>query len=286
VVTEVAADHLPRSEQIPPIGARNVDRRLHDVLEASACGAQGDPKVCHHLLGLAGNVSDCHRLARLAEGARSGREDEPRAVTGNCGIGIRSARRESRGAYEFHLRLIRQSASLSQATPTVASSLTRGGREPDALLQAAVIRQYKRSESPAPAHRIAGCVLVEAELLCSQGQERTELRRRTERVCERLAAGKRDRSPEPTVDLRDDPGTVRLHSSGELRQLVERNVVVGCSEAQPDHCAGVQARRPRVAFLVHRRPQQLSRPNAIQTANAITDLGCSSDVDKGNSSYC
>jgi hypothetical protein len=151
-----------------------------------------------------------------------------------------------------------------------------------------VIRENRgRSESPATqTRRIARYVLVEVELPCPQGEERTDLRRRTEGIRERLAAGKRKRSPESTVDLRDDPRTARLGSSGKLRQLLESSAVARDGKPQPDHGAGIQARGPRTASLVHRRPEQLSRPNAAHTTTAVTNLGCSSCVDKGNSSYC
>jgi hypothetical protein len=77
VVTEVAADDLPCSEQIGLVVARNLDGCFDHVLEASVGSVQGDPKVCHHLLGLPRNVCYRHSLAGFVERARSGREDEP-----------------------------------------------------------------------------------------------------------------------------------------------------------------------------------------------------------------
>jgi hypothetical protein len=93
---------------------------------------------------------------------------------------------------------------------------------------------------------------LRAHLSCSQGEERTELRRRTERIYERLTASERKRGPELIVDLRDDPRTLRFHPPGKLRQLLECSLVASRSEPQRDHRTFIQARWPRPTRDVHR----------------------------------
>src|SRR5262249_2220422 len=80
---------------------------------------------------------------------------------------------------------------------------------------------------PKSALGAAWLAFVAAELLRTQGQERTELRRRSEGICERLTAGERKRSPELSVDLRDDPGAA----------FVRPESTASCSSAAPSVAA-------------------------------------------------
>jgi hypothetical protein len=173
-----------------------------------------------------------------------------------------------------------------------------------------VIRQSRcRPESaPTSVRGAAGGPVRPGQLLRSQREECTKLRCRKERIGKRLTAPERMRSPELTVDLGDEPATVRLHPFGERGQLLEGVVVATGGEADRDHRTFVQAGRLSSARLVHRcrglpghqprRSRSLTRRESTPYSGARAQMmtiskkirpsmhqACGRRVDKDKSSY-
>src|SRR5699024_10344906 len=57
VVTEVAADDVPGSQQVLPLCRGDIDRRFDHIRQPGSGGGEGGAQIGHHLLGLAGDVA-------------------------------------------------------------------------------------------------------------------------------------------------------------------------------------------------------------------------------------
>jgi hypothetical protein len=125
---EALLDLIPCDKEVSALPRRHVDRRLHDILQATASRAQGNDQVLQRSAGLAREIAWGDHAPFRVDGTRASREDgAPGRRDRRIGVRDASVERGSVDERSFHKR------SISSGAPKLERRSNRGHTEAAAV---------------------------------------------------------------------------------------------------------------------------------------------------------